>query len=97
MSYLKMALQAMKVAADERGGPDHSPPAEVAKLHPDKTPQDSPPESILTCADCDFHKYSGPNPRQGWGHCTFNNKWCYGLRPACSEIQRQDTDVLLDG
>src|SRR5208282_4217060 len=36
-----------------------------------ETPQANPPERILTCADCDFYKYQGPNPRQGWGHCTF--------------------------
>lgn len=52
---------------------------------------------ILTCADCDFHKYQGPNPRQGWGRCTFKGKWCYGLRRACDESKRQNTDTGLDG
>jgi hypothetical protein len=57
----------------------------------------APPEHILTCADCGFHKYQGPNPRQGWGRCTFKGKGCYGLKPACSEVHRQDTDGPLDG
>lgn len=55
------------------------------------------PERILSCADCGFHEYQGPNPAQGWGHCTFTGKWCYGLRPACSEMNRQDTNGPLDG
>jgi hypothetical protein len=55
------------------------------------------PERILTCADCGFHEYQGPNPSHGWGRCTLKKRGCYGLRPACSEIQRQDTDVPLDG
>jgi len=29
------------------------------------------PERILSCADCGFHEYQGPNPAHGWGHCTF--------------------------
>lgn len=43
------------------------------------------PERILTCADCGFHQYSGPNPAHGWGHCTFKAKGCYGLRSACKD------------
>jgi hypothetical protein len=43
----------------------------------------APPEGILTCADCDFHKYIGPNPRQGWGHCALRARGCYGIRAAC--------------
>jgi hypothetical protein len=46
-----------------------------------------PPERILSCADCDFHKYQGPNLRQGWGTCTFSGKGCYGLRLACDECK----------
>ena len=57
----------------------------------------APPERILTCADCSFHKYQGPNPRHGWGHCTFRGKGCYGLRPACSEVHPQDIDVPSGG
>jgi hypothetical protein len=57
----------------------------------------APTEHILTCADCDFHKYQGPNPSQGWGRCTLKKRGCYGLRPACSEIPHRDTDVPLDG
>jgi hypothetical protein len=45
------------------------------------------PERILTCADCGFHEYQGPNPAHGWGLCTFNGKWCYGLRRACDECK----------
>jgi hypothetical protein len=45
------------------------------------------PEHILTCADCGFHEYQGPNPTHGWGLCTFNGKWCYGLRRACDECK----------
>ena len=55
------------------------------------------PERILSCADCGCHEYQGPNPAHGWGRCTLKNRGCYGLRPACSEIPRQDTDVPLDG
>jgi hypothetical protein len=47
-----------------------------------------PPERVLTCADCGFHKYLGPNPAHGWGRCAFKGRGCYGLRPACSEITR---------
>ncbi len=46
------------------------------------------PEHVLTCADCGFHQYSGPNPRQGFGRCAYKGKGCYGLRPACTEIQQ---------
>lgn len=42
-------------------------------------------ERILTCADCGFHQYSGPNPAHGWGHCTLKEKGCYGLRSACKD------------
>jgi hypothetical protein len=47
-----------------------------------------PPKRILTCADCSFHEYQGPNPVHGWGRCTFNEKWCYGLRRACTECKK---------
>jgi hypothetical protein len=90
MSYLKMAMQAlesMEVATTEGGNRDHNPPAKVANLHPVKTPQAITPEHILTCADCSFHEYQGPNPAHGWGHCTFKGKWCYGLRQACDECK----------
>ncbi|MBM4302172.1 MAG: hypothetical protein FJ121_11740 [Deltaproteobacteria bacterium] len=48
-------------------------------------------EHILTCADCSFHEYQGPNPAHGWGRCTFNGKGCYGLRRACSDIGEKTT------
>jgi len=46
------------------------------------------PERILTCADCGFHEYQGPNPAHGWGRCSLKARGCYGLRTACSEITR---------
>ena len=48
------------------------------------------PEQTLTCADCGFHRYSGPNPAHGWGCCTFKEKGCYGLRRACDECKEID-------
>jgi hypothetical protein len=54
-------------------------------------------ERILSCADCGFHEYQGPNPRQGWGRCKLKNRGCYGLRPACSEIPPRDGNVPRDG
>lgn len=88
-------------------GPGKPDPAQVRPLletvkanKPDVLAYLSKPatgERVLNCADCGFHEYQGPNPRQGWGRCTFKGKGCYGLRAACSEIQRQDTDVPLDG
>lgn len=56
----------------------------------------APQERILSCADCGFHEYQGPNPAHSWGRCTLKKRGCYGLRPACSEIPPQDTDVSLD-
>lgn len=57
------------------------------KVTPDTAPQARVPgERILSCADCGFHRYSGPNPAHGWGHCIFKGKWCYGLRVACEDI-----------
>lgn len=46
-------------------------------------------EHILTCADCSFHEYQGPNPAHGWGHCTFKEKGCYGLRTACGDFKQR--------
>ncbi len=47
------------------------------------------PERVLTCADCGFHKYTSPNPRQGWGYCALKARGCYGLRAACEEAVNQ--------
>ena len=89
MSYLKLALQALEAATD-KGGQREAQTTVISEHVPDHTPFEtphfSPPEHILTCADCDFHKYQGPNPRQGWGRCTFKEKGCYGLRPACEAV-----------
>ncbi len=49
------------------------------------------PERVLTCADCGFQEYQGPNPAHGWGRCTFKDKWCYGLRGACEDIGEKTT------
>jgi hypothetical protein len=48
------------------------------------------PERILSCTDCSFHEYQGPNPAHGWGRCAFKGKWCYGLRQACNECKEND-------
>jgi hypothetical protein len=50
-----------------------------------------PPEHILTCADCSFHEYTGPNPAHGWGRCNYKDKGCYGLRRACTECKNIDS------
>ena len=50
----------------------------------------APLEHILTCADCSFHEYTGPNPAHGWGCCTYKDKGCYGLRRACNECKEID-------
>ena len=49
------------------------------------------PERILTCFDCPRHEHDTINPSQGWGRCTFKDKWCYGLRPACPECKEIDS------
>lgn len=46
-----------------------------------------PPDRLLSCADCGFHKYHGPNPREGFGRCTFKEMGCYGFRVACEHVQ----------
>jgi hypothetical protein len=51
----------------------------------------APPEHILTCFDCPRHEHDTINPSQGWGRCTFKDKWCYGLRPACPECKEIDS------
>jgi hypothetical protein len=91
MSYLKMALKAMEAATNEREDRNPSLPVKVGNLHPVETPQPNPFEHILTCADCDFHKYQGPNPAHGWGRCTYKDKGCYGLRRACDEWKDIDS------
>ena len=87
--------EAVKVRWEGKEKPD---PAQVApllhlvKAHKEEVRQlmevkwPTPLERILTCADCGFHQYTGPNQRQGWGSCTFKGKCCYGLRPACDDI-----------
>lgn len=46
------------------------------------------PDRPLTCADCLFHNYQGPNPRQGWGQCSLKDQGCYGLKAACEDFKR---------
>jgi hypothetical protein len=85
--------ETIKGKYEGQGDPDPAqvkPLLETVKTHkPDVLAylsKPAPNEHILTCADCDFHKYQGPNPRQGWGRCTFKEKGCYGLRPACEAV-----------
>ncbi len=86
--------ETIKAKYEGPGEPDPAqvrPLLEVVKAHkPDVLAylsKPAMPERVLTCADCGFHHYSGPNPRQGFGQCTYKGKGCYGLRPACPEIQ----------
>ena len=68
------------------------------KATPNTAPQaPAPGERVLTCFECQMHENNPVNPRQGWGRCTFKGKGCYRLKPACSEVHRQDTDGPLDG
>jgi hypothetical protein len=81
-----------KYYGDGKPDPDTVRPLlEVMKAHkPDVLAylsKPANPERILTCADCGFRRYSGPNPAHGWGLCTFNGKCCYGLRLACDECK----------
>jgi hypothetical protein len=52
----------------------------------------APQEHILTCFDCPMHEHDPINQPEGWGRCTFKDKWCYGLRPACFETPRDTYD-----
>jgi hypothetical protein len=67
----------------------------VPQVQPSTSP--APQEHVLTCFECPLHEHDMVNPTHGWGRCTLKKRGCYGLRPACSEIQRRDTDVPLDG
>jgi hypothetical protein len=89
MSYLKMALEAMK-AAEERGSfPRTQTLGPVSKHNPeDKVTLTSPPERILTCYECNYFRpaVSSPNPRHAWGHCNKRNKGQYGVAMACEWV-----------
>jgi hypothetical protein len=99
--------EAVKVRWEGQDKPDPTqvaPLLEVLKANKEqvrnylaRTKVSSPPERVLTCFECPRHEHDPINPPEGWGRCTFKGKWCYGLRPACSEIQRQDTLIPLDG
>jgi hypothetical protein len=90
MSYLKMALAAMKAATveGEVGGqrPKFAGQGPIQTPRCEKSP--SPPiERILTCADCPYFEANhGPNPRQGWGKCLKRNKGRYGCATACEKV-----------
>jgi hypothetical protein len=93
----ELAGDRLRYRYDGPGKPDPNtvkPLLEAVKAHkPDVLAylsKPAMPERILTCADCGFHQYSGPNPAHGWGLCTFNGKWCYGLRRACDECKEID-------
>ena len=102
--HFELAGDRLRYRYDGPGTPDPDtvrPLLAVVKAHkPDVLTYLSKPvtpERILSCADCGFHEYQGPNPAHGWGRCTLKKRGCYGLRPACSEIPPQDIDVPLDG
>lgn len=87
MSYLKMALQAMKISTDAA-----KPETRDISLVNQKTKNLNPIEftsatsleGILTCADCShFSANNGPNPREGWGYCQKRRSGRYGCAMAC--------------
>lgn len=87
MSYLKMALQAIKTTADKADAETQERrPVSQKTNHLD--PVESAPaaslEHILTCADCShFEANNGPNPREGWGYCRKRQNGRYGCAMAC--------------
>ena len=94
----ELAGDRLRYRYEGQGDPDRGmvlPLLEVVKAHkPDVLTylrKPALPEHILTCADCCFHEYQGPNPAHGWGRCTFNGKGCYGLRRACDDIGEKTT------
>ena len=70
--------------------PHHPAGAEAVE----ETHEPAPP---TTCFDCPSHEHDTVNPPEGWGSRTLKPRGCYGLRPACSEIQPQDGKGSLDG
>jgi hypothetical protein len=98
MSYLKMALAAMKAATGEGkvGAPRQDFDGQATNHTPStKTPSATIPERILTCADCPhFEVNHGPNPGQGWGWCQKRKKGRYGCATAC---EAAITDAVLGG
>jgi len=87
MSYLKMALAAMKAATVE--GEAGEQRREIAGQAANHTPvveksTATALERILTCADCPhFEANHGPNPRQGWGFCRKREKGRFACATAC--------------
>lgn len=80
MSYLKLALTAMKTATAE-----YEAEAQDRRLEDQgKRSSAAPREHILTCADCPlFDANLGPNPRQGWGFCRKLEHGRFGCAMAC--------------
>ncbi len=80
MSFLKMALTAMKTATAE-----YEAEAQDRRLEGQGNRASAAPrEHILTCADCThFEANLGPNPRQGWGFCRKFEHGRFGCAMAC--------------
>ena len=100
----ELAGDRLRYRYEGQGDPDRGmvlPLLEVVKAHKPEVlaylNKPAPTEHILTCFECPLHEHDTVNPTQGWGRCTLKNRGCYGLRPACSEIQRRAADVPLDG
>jgi hypothetical protein len=87
MSYLKMALQAIKTNVDaaKTETQDFSLVDQRTKnLDPIESTSATSLEGILTCADCPhFKANNGPNPREGWGYCRKRQNGRYGCAMAC--------------
>lgn len=87
MSYLKMALAAMKAATVE--GEVHGQRRNLtgqAENHTSAVEEKSAIliERILTCADCPhFEANRGPNPRHGWGFCRRRKRGRFACATAC--------------
>ena len=93
----ELAGDRLRYRYEGQGDPDRGmvlPLLEVVKAHKpevlDFLSKTALPERILTCADCGFHEYQGPNPRQGWGRCLKRNKGRFGCATACEKAITND-------